>query len=371
MTDDGKVTPEEQAKIDVWNEASVDVTDAAMRFFLPKWFANIRELIRARFTPNSIEMLVEKLQYGEKVIAVLGSGPSMDEVLRHIPYERTLTLCGPTCVGAMLLNGHTPDVLVVADSNPIQYEIVRDLYAPDKAAKQRIILPVTADPSWYNKDSIFKRENMYFFLPYVSYLGNTDYAFNHVLKVLSPEVHRWIAQAGSVSNVMLTVADMICGDDPEKRVFVAVDCCGWLTDPPLYRAPAASLVNGAYKESDKQWHKDQINAIRNEAIRIPSIPFDLETTKISLGYAIQMLYLIYNYSQGKGRSDRYSFIAESTRLFDTLSPKRTYPVLHAWNIANGIETLREKDWAYKCMLDIIDFTNKLEESHGKEEGLES
>lgn len=376
MTEDRKLTPEEQSAINTWNNDAANITDAAMKAFLPSWFDNMRQLIQANFKLHSIEEIIERVsEWPAKNILVLGSGPSIPSILKNMDAKETLSLCGPTCYGAMLIAGCDPDILVVADSNPIQYEMLRDLKDP-YTWTQKVILPVTASPLWYGKDSIFNRNNLYFYLPYLSYLGDTDYAFNHILHALFPEVHRWIAQAGSVSNAMLTIADMICGEDSEKKVRIAVDCCGWLTNPPQYRAPSAKRVDLAsychqYAESKEEWHQAQIDSIRKDALIIPSSPFNLESTKISLGYAIQMLYLIHNYSQGDNRKERYSLIEESARLFNTLCPEVTIPEKKACELESAIEPLDEENWAYKAMLKLIDYTNKVEVKEVQNEPEES
>lgn len=377
MTEDLKLTPEEQASIDQWNgSTAAPTTDAAMRHFLPSWFANARELIRANFPIQSLEKLVDSIQ--EEPIhemALLGSGPSLTNIAGAIAKREhgfplfPVVMCGPTGVGACQLAGVRPDIIVVADSNPIQYELLRDLYGQDSGPHRKIIvLPVTASPLWYSKDSIFLREYLYFYLPYISELGDTDLAFNHILKALFPEVNRFIAQAGSVSSTMLSLADMIAGDDPEWRINLGFDFCGWLTNPPRYRAPAAKRVYGCdegdFIEKKEAWHQAQIDAIRDDAIVVSSSPSDIETTRVSLGYAIQILYLLHSYGSGAGRENRYRMFADSLRLYRTLAPGVTIPAIIDPSAERSIDPIAEEHWAYKTLLKVIEYSNSLEVNHG-------
>lgn len=358
MTEDNKLTPEDSISIEKWNNIGSATTDAAMRRFLVPWFENARELIRADFPIHSIEEIVTDLSKINEDIVVLGSGPSMDKVLDDITGYNHICLCGPTNVAAMALHGKRPRAIVVADSNPLQYEILRDLRSYWLSSTP-VILPVTASPLWYSKDSVFDRENLYFYLPYVTHLNDIDYPFNHILKALFPSVNRWIAQAGSVSNTMLTVAEMIRNESAgEPCVYVGVDCCGWLTDPPIYRSPSAVNDRGTLVRREVPWHKAQIDAIRSDAIAIKSDPFDLETTVVSLGYAIQMLYLIHNYTSANQKETQYVLIEESSRLFNTLCDGIVIPEVPANEIGYDELPPYETAWAYKAMLKLIKYVTE-------------
>jgi hypothetical protein len=349
---ENKLTSEMQETINNWNDHASEVTDNAMQTFIPTWFGNIRSLIASKIPLQSINLLVEMFA-SKKRFVVLGSGPSIPSILDGLPYspERAI-LCGPTAIGALLIKGFSPDLLVVADSNPIQYSIIRDLN-PD-VGSWKVALPTTADPSWYAEDSIFKPSQIYFYHSFLSVLDNIDLAYNHILKALVPEADRYLAQAGSVSNAMINLLYLICGEDASKRIYLGIDCCGWLTNPPQMRAPAArALIDGSYEEAKLEWHSDQIRVAAINEIVLPFKPFDLHTTLTSLGYAVQMLYLIHCYSQFPGMENRFAILNESMPLLSYAASEIYMPVVKASEILFDSGSLAEENWAYAAMMKLI------------------
>jgi Protein of unknown function DUF115. len=359
--ENGKLTDSENASINAWNEHAGEVTEEAMRHFLASWFTNARALIKANFVPQSIEKLCEKLEDKQSIV-VLGSGPSVTNIVKNIPKDPNIAIfCGPTAVGASLVENRKPDVVMVADSNPLQYDILRDL-SPSDAKNWILVLPVTADPSWYSEESIFDRKNMYFYLPYLSFFASTDLAYNDILRVLFPDVHRWIVQAGSVANAMLSFADMCCGNSETKRIYLGIDCCGWLGTEyvsPLLRAPAAELqLDGKYKVSFENWHIDQNIAAAENALILDYSGMKLQTNLTSLGYAIQMLYLVNNYMEGEYRKDRFIMLIESCALFYKASLESvTMPTCLSSDIGSSKNLISSDRWAYNAMLKIIEISN--------------
>jgi hypothetical protein len=345
MTPDGKLTPEEEALRDEWNGHAAEVTNNAMDRFMIEWFENVRDLVALNLPLRSIEELASQFSHVRNVV-VLGSGPSAQTIARDCPRNpETMIVCGPTAVGAMLIENRPPDVLMVADSQPIQYELVRDL-APD-VEEWKLVLPVTAHPSWY-KNSIFRLDQIYFYHPYLNVMGQVDLGFNHILKALCPTVHRYIAQAGSVSNAILNFADMVLGDRPEDHVYLGVDCCGWLTDPPLMRAPAAiPNLDGTYQAAPTAWHSSQIEAASvNETIVERPGTFSLHTTMTSIGYAVNMFWLVHSIETDWNLRGRHAVIAEASKLFNALSGSLIPEVL-ARDIGKPADLSLDPLWAYE------------------------
>jgi hypothetical protein len=357
---DGKRTKEEDEAVAVWNAHGMEVTEAAMKRFLVPWFTGARELVRANFPLQSVGALVPYFA-AKKHFVILGSGPSAPEILSKLPIRDDLViLCGPTCVGAMLVANRKPDVLLLADSNPDQYKVLRDADPPD-AKSWIVVLPVTCDPQLYAEDSIFDRKNIYFYLPFLDAMGSVDIAYNDILHVLFPDVHQYFKQAGSVGNAMIAFASMICGADNSKRIYLGLDCCSWLTKPPQLRALHAKRDNeGVYRFVETPMQAQQNREEAEDSFTIPTPTFDLQTNLISLGYAVQMFYMVHYEEIAANHAHRYAFIAESSRLFIALAPEETLPL--AWANEVGDEELPDPlsspDWSYATMLKVIVASNK-------------
>lgn len=340
--------------INRFNEHASEVTDATLTANLEPWFSNIRELVRANFHLQDIAELGTHALRLAKYFVILGSGPSAPKILRDLPLSRDIALiCGPTAVSSCLVAGRTPDLVFVADSKPEQYTVIRDL-EPEDPSLWRIALPITADPQWYAEDSIFGRHQLYFYINYLNHEGSVDFAYNHIMKILCPDVIHYLSQAGCVGNAALTFADMLCGKDASKRIYLGLDCCGWLTNPPQLRAPdALKKSDGSYApvttfRQVKQNEEDSENALR---LSLPS--FDIQTNATSLGYAIQMLYLAYSQSVGP-LSHRYNLIEESSALYSYANKhdglEVIVPAIKASEIGLSVEPFAEDDWAYKLLV---------------------
>jgi len=346
--------PEDQDIINRFNDFAGDTTDETLKASLPMWFSNIRELIKANFKLQDIARLGEHHLARARRFVILGSGPSAPRILESLPYAPDVALiAGSTAVSACLVAGRTPDLVFVADAKPEQYTVIRDLEIEDPKL-WKIALPITASPLWYSEDSIFAREQLYFYVSYLNHFGSVDLAYNHIQKFLCPDVEHYLSQSGSVSNAALTFASMLCGKDPSKRIYLGVDCCGWLTDPPIMRAPDAMKTPTCDYEPVTTFRQVRQNAEESvDALRIAHQGFDLQVNLNSLGYAVQMLLLIYSDSQGE-LSNRYRIIEESSFLFSALNDSKgeelILPLARACEIGLGYEPFSSEDWSYKLLL---------------------
>jgi hypothetical protein len=81
--------------------------------------------------------------------------------------------------------------------------------------------------------------------------------------------------------------------------------------------------------------------------------FDLQTNLGSLGYAIQMLFLIFSQSHGD-LCDRYRIIEESSALYNAINAAKgeelILPLVRAYEIGLGYEPLSDEDWSYKLLI---------------------
>ena len=355
------LSPEEQASVDAWNEHGIEVTDLTMKKSLPAWFGNIRSLIQANIPMQSIEDLAT--QYADrKHIVVLGSGPSIPTIVANLPRDdkSRMLICGPTAVASLLVAKLQPDIIMVADSSPAQYANIRDLQI-DNIAEYKIALPVTADKSWYDSDSIFKPSQLYFYLPYLDYEGSADLAYNDILHILFPDVHRWIKQAGSVGNAMVMFADMICLDDASKRIYLGIDCCGWLSSLPQLRTSyATKQADGSYTPVFTDSQRVQNAEDTEYAMRITANPCDLQVNLVSLGYAIQMLYFIhFSENSNPTHSERFVMLIEASRLPIAVKDVDVdLPLLHAYEVGMDVVLPKTENWAYRIMLKLIELSNK-------------
>jgi len=348
------LTPEQKASIDKFNSLGSEITDSAMMFFMDSWFSNARALIKSDFLLHSLQEFVTKPR-GRDFI-VLGSGPSISKISENIPGGKTI-LCGPTCVGALTRYDVRPSAIVVADSNPEQYQHV--LHSDiSKPYLMDVILPVTADPSWYAPESIFDRSRLYFYLPYLTYMGDIDIGFNHILKALFPEVPWRVNQAGSVSNLALNVADWCCGTDPNKRIYIAVDN-SWIKGGPrraplCYDTPPESL-KGFWDHSERP---------RKDLIDVPYIGgVTIQSDILSLHYAIMLFYLIHEWVRDfPFKRNRYCLVEESSWLYDEVAHDVHFSVYPSESIGKGIDDSHgyyEDSWAYKVMLKLVELSNTL------------
>jgi len=356
--DNSALTSEEQAAIDAFNAEGIKVSENALAHFMPSWFANIRKLIQAPYVVlHPVDDLVQVFSRRQHIV-VLGSGPSAVQIARDLPRNDPgiALICGPTCVGTLLAADRKPDIVVVADSNPEQYETLRDL-APSDSRQWKIVLPVTADPSWYAKSSILDMRNLYFYLPYLSYFGSVELAYNDILKTLFPDIRRYISQAGSVGNTMLVLANLIAGESPLARVHLAVDCCGWLSDPPILRAPAArKRYDGSYEAliDERTAKKNAAESI--ETLKLSASPYELQTNLTSLNYAVLMFFIIHQLQDPK-IPNRFSLLSESSALFRAVNPEALIPSIHALEVGMPSDPLYSPNWAYSTLLKLIETAN--------------
>jgi hypothetical protein len=343
----------DQDTINAFNDFAGETTDATLARTLVPWFTNIREFVRANFAPQGIELLERHFEHVRNFV-VLGSGPSAPKILNDLYLQPdTVILCGPTGVSSCLVAGIKPDLLFVADSAPEQYTVIRDL-DPAEVASWRVALPVTADKAWYAEDSIFKRDQLYFYLPYFSHLGDVDFAYNQIQKTLCPDVGRYLAQAGSVGSAMIMFADMMCGKDPSKRIYLGLDCCGWLTNPPLLRAPDAlkdSAGHYAAVTTIRQVKQNAEDAVDALVLQLPSL--DIQTNLGSLGYAVQALWLVHSQS-ADALAQRYALISESGALYRYANDTGDIivPYVHANEIGIEGDVFASENWAYMLLLKI-------------------
>jgi hypothetical protein len=355
---DGKLSPTERDEIAAWNSHGLEVTDVTMRKFLPSWFDNIRALIHSNIPLQNIDELIPKFE-SKRSIVILGSGPGAITIARDLPYNdpNILLICGPTCAGTVLANKRRPDILMVADSNPEQYEVIREL-DPDDIFDWDIVLPVTAASNWYDNDSIFHWSQLHFYFPFLDYLGSGDLAYNDILCALFPGVHKYIKQAGSVGNAMIGLADMLCGESSSKRIYAGIDCCSWL-DPLILRAPAAvKNLNGSYSTITSELQKRQAVIESEDAFTLKTLDRTLQTNLTSIGYAIQMFYLFHQMSRNSDRANRFVLLSESARLFSFLAKGIRLPIIHSYEVGMSINPVSSDEWAYNTMLELIRLSNK-------------
>ena len=354
----GQTTPEEKAIVAKFNEHGSEVTENAMARYVPTWFANARELIRANFKLQSIEALVVQFSPFARSIVIMGSGPSAMQIASDLPRDdpSMIVLCGPTGIGALLINGRSPNVVVVADSAPEQYSVIAE-HDPDNIANWKFLLPVTANPLWYSESSIIKREQLYFYLPYLDTLGTVKNAYNDILKALFPDVHNYISQAGSVGNTSIGFADMIAGENRDARIYLGLDCCGWL-NPTNLRAPAGlKHLDGSYTAVITERQKNQAAEEMVNELVVDYHGSGLKTNLTSLGYAVQMLYLVHFLSHlSPNRDQRFIFLVESAKLFCYAAPDEIIPLVHAFEVGMGDNPIAGEEWAYNIMLKLIAIT---------------
>ena len=354
------LTPEQKAAVAQWNTLGAQITDSSMQTFMDNWFTNIRCLIRAGFPIHSIDELALTLGERYSTFTVLGSGPSLTSVAKRLSFWSTprteALLCGPTALGALLRENIRPTVIVIADSNPSQYRHIAEskLFKPELFD---VVLPVTADPSWYAPDSILDPKRLYFYLPYIDYMGDVNIGFNHILQSLFPDVHRWIAQAGSVGNLMLNVADMAAAESPDKRVRLAVDC-SWIKGGPT-RAPYRFDLADSSPQMQTDWAFN--NRARTDLAEIPFLGETIQTDLISLSYAINMLYMLHrNIRDFPYCHDRYALVAPAAKLLRALAPDITIPLVEPELTSQQFPPIYgEPDWAYNTMLKLIECSNVL------------
>jgi len=349
------LTPAQAASVAKWNSLGARITDASMIAFFDEWFTNARLLIKADFPIHSVEELTGRLGLAHKTFTILGSGPSLLGVAQKLPTPHEALFCSPTALGALTREGIRPTALIVADSNPQQYMhlVESRIFRPDILD---VVLPVTADPAWYGPDSILSRHRLFFYLPYMDWMGDVDIGFNHILKNLFPEVHKYISQAGSVSNLALNIADMACGEDPSKRVYIGVDCSwvkGGLTKAPLRfdLADHGKVLREAYELMQKP---------RSDLAEVTFYDQTIQTDLISLSYAINMFYIIHqNILERPYSAKRYALIPEASKLFRATFPNLLIPWVLPGDTAQAINIEGEEAWAYKAMLALVELSNVL------------
>jgi hypothetical protein len=356
-----ELTDKQKASVAQWNSLGAQITENAMRNFLVSWFSNVRSLIKAGFAIHSVEELASRLSV-YRTFTVLGSGPSIPAIARRFPRPHEAILCGPTCAGALEREGIRPAAIIVADSDPQQYQHILEsrLFSPETLD---VVLPVTADPLWYSDESILDRDHLFFYLPYLDMMGDTDIGFNHIFKSLFPEVHRWVAQAGSVGNLALNIADMCCGDSPDKRLYIGLDC-SWIKGGPS-RAPLRFDPSKHTKILQDFWA-----FYEKPCADLAELPFQGETIQtdlVSLGYAINLFYIIHSSERDiPFKKRRFALITDASKLYRATSPNIMMPFVLPEDTASIVSPEREEAWAYKVLLGLIEVSNNLLERLKKE-----
>jgi hypothetical protein len=348
-----QLTPENQAAIDQFNTLGSSITDTTMQNFIPQWYTNIRRLLKTSFPLHNVEELSTRLHKQFDSFTVLGSGPSAPEICASLPKGRQALFCGPTALGALSLSDLRPTALIVADSSPKQYLYLKETRLR-KPHMLDIVLPITADPLWYDENSVCDRSRLYFYLPYYDYMGDTNIAYNHIMKALFPEVTRYIAQAGSVAATALNVANMCCGEDADKRIYVGVDC-SWTKGGPR-RSPMRFPLDD-YSAVMKDWFEKS-----SAPAPAASISFGEETIEsdlLSLGYAVQVLYLMNYYTNLPYASSRHVLLTPSAKLYRAAAPDVVMPLAKE-PFGPNYFSFGEDKWPYKVMLKIIEISNALQ-----------
>jgi len=83
----------------------------------------------------------------------------------------------------------------------------------------------------------------------------------------------------------------------------------------------------------------------------------LKTNLTSLGYAVQMLYLVHFLSHlSPNRDQRFIFLTESAKLFLYAAPDEIIPLVHAFEVGMGDNPIAGEEWAYNIMLKLIAIT---------------
>ena len=334
---------EQKAAIDELNAFGEAVSDGAMNRFIVQGFPNISRLLRARFPVHSLEELTNRLGARYGTFIVMGSGPSIPEVLKRLPPNPGAILCGPTALGALLAQGITPTALVVADADQQQYLHVLESRL-DHPQLLDIVLPIQADPIWYSEKSVIDRERLFFYLPYQDFKGMVNTEFNYILKSLFPNIRYYVTQAGSVSALALNVADIACGDDPAKRVCMAVDCC-WRKGGPR-RAPLRYEPYCYGSEMNVWWKGNQFD--NRPIIDLKHDDIDVQTDIISLTYMTQVLWQIHANLKNKPEyRERYSWISPSADLLLAVASPTDFPMLDPEAV--GQTVVGPENWAYTTL----------------------
>ena len=353
-----QLTSEERTKVDNWNALGEKLTDNTMHNFIPTWFANARALLQAHFPLHSANELATRLGSESDSFIVLGSGPSIQRICRKLPLKHSPVLCGPTALGVLLREGIRPRAIIVADASHDQYLHVVESLIPSLEFID-VVLPVIADPAWYGCDSPFRRDNLYFFLPYMDYLGSTDIAFNHILHALFPDVATWIGQAGSVAALVLNIADMACGEVTDKRIYIGADF-SWTKGLPR-RAPMRFDDTSCYSESLRKWHEANFDKLPDNVIDVESADGTLQTDLLSVSYATQFFYIIHSWITNRTFSpDRFVLLYDASKLYRAIAKDVKFPSVKRTTDATSPA---DDAWAYKIVLALINlFTITQEES---------
>jgi hypothetical protein len=341
-----ELTPEQQSSIDDFNRLGTEITDSGMRHFFESWFSNMRELIRASFHIRPVKELADRLSPLHKTFVVLGSGPSVTEICRRLPKSHGAVFCGPTAIGALTREGITPTAIIVADSKDEQYRHVVEsrLSRPDLL---NVVLPVNCHPSWYDNDTVLNRNHLFFYLPYVDFMGSVDIEFNVIMKCLFPEVGQYIKQAGSVAQVAVNFASMCCAQDPAKRIYIGVDCC-WLKGGPL-RAPLRFEPEKHGKVLKDFW--ENTLQPRDDLIEIPYGDQAILTDIIGLTYGIQLFNLIHTYERDAPyAAAHYVLIDVASKLYSAAAPDVDMPLITPEDTNLSWDHTKSESWAFKVLI---------------------
>jgi hypothetical protein len=209
---------------------------------------------------------------------------------------------------------------------------------------------VHADPAWYSNESPFNRSRLYFYLPYIDYMGDVNIGFNHILKALFPDVPIYIGQAGSVAATALNVADMICGESSDKRIYIGTDF-SWVKGSPR-RAALRYGDLSPYSESLRLWYENNMVKLPDNVIDVAGAVETLQTDLLSVSYATQLFWFVHwqiqNHPYAK---DRFVLLTDASKLFLATA---NAPLPHVAAPADAMPTDFDKDfWAYKVVLGLI------------------
>jgi len=342
-----ELTDEQKNSLVQWNKLGEKLTDNTLAKFLPSWFTNMRSLIQANFPLHNVGELATKLASLHKDIVVLGSGPGIETICSRLSSTPCVVLCGPTAIGALSHADVWPSAIVVADSSKDQYLHVVES-APMDFDAFNIVLPVHADPAWYGPKSPFSRSRLYFYLPYIDYMGNIDLGFNHIMKALFPDVPIYIGQGGSVAVTALNFADMICGTDSNRRIYLGAEF-SWAKDKP--RRATLRFDPSRYSEPIRAWHEANMVKPPENVIDVEGLDGMLQTDLLSVTYAVQFFWDIHSKIQSRPLlKNRFVLLHDAARLFRSVT-KASLPCVKA--PGDPLPSDADEYWAYKIVLGLV------------------
>lgn len=179
-----------------------------------EWMDNVRQFLmdgpRDYLTINDLF----PTSYDGATIVVTGSGPSLMEDAERLHDIETTVIAGATNLSYLIQQGCTPDILMVADCNPILWVLANEWR--DCLRDTKVVVPFTASPLWWRRP-IGKGPYFYKNLLQIRDLRPDEYAPNIMYTSLFPR-GPFILQAGCVTNAMLLLIDHLWQRWGVKRV---------------------------------------------------------------------------------------------------------------------------------------------------------